>query len=96
MAGADSHPLSLPPPVARCSRQRRALPGPADRLRLLLRGDNGGGARDEQPPARLLRQEEPGRQRHALGKGQRLSRFHAQIPNKKFPVAKLLYLEGHF
>lgn len=48
------------------------------------------------PPARPLRQEEPGRRRLTLGRGQRLSCFHAQIPNKKFPVAKLLYLEGHF
>lgn len=42
------------------------------------------------------RQEETGRQRYTLGKVQRLSCFDAKIPNKKFLVAKPLYLEGHF
>lgn len=37
MAGAD--PLHCL--YRRCRHRRRALPGPADRLRLLLRGDNG-------------------------------------------------------
>lgn len=63
MAGADSlHCLHR-----RCRHRRRALPGPADRLRLLLRGDNGeevyvarGGARDEQPPARSDRKSRAG------------------------------------
>lgn len=36
------------------------------------------------------------RHRYTLRKGQRLSCLDARIPNKKFLIAKSLYLQGHF
>lgn len=93
-----------------CSHQQRALMGRADRLPLgwiLQRRDNGeqfmfgggvggGSYYSTSDDVRLPPHAEQDGQRYALGRGQRLSCFRAQIPNKKFLVAKPLYLEGHF
>lgn len=79
------------PRVLKCTAAITWLGGPVDTLWWWLGRSCAGPAN-----GREQWREETSRQRYTLWKVGRLSCFDAQIPNKNFPPAKPLYLEGHF